>query len=367
MIQQINPNNFRGIKKLSLSNLKKLTLIVGENNSGKSSVIESLLLVSAIEYDLNLKKVMLEIAQSRGYKKMNEEFFKSTFIDFNLKRSSEICYGHKDVMDKKLAIHPLNIKNIWEIFDQLRGTKENNIEDFKLAVERRISKNRFGLIFHWEDYTKKTNKIYYIDEEYYLRSTEDKNKKEYEQVNERNSTFYHYPQIEASEMVGQISTLIRKKKMKEIIDFLQEIEPKLDDITILEGNTIFCDIGLENDMIPINMMGEGFKKIVEILSSLYLTKSKILLIDEIENGLYYKSQKMILKQLLKLSQNFGVQILMTSHSYETAEALYTTTKETKLFDNVEIIRIDRNDDRHQVVNYDYEKMSSVFEMNIEFR
>lgn len=42
MITSLQIENFRGIKKLNLSNLGQINVIAGKNNAGKSSVLEAL-------------------------------------------------------------------------------------------------------------------------------------------------------------------------------------------------------------------------------------------------------------------------------------------------------------------------------------
>ena len=50
-INTIKLQNYRGIQQLSLDLDKNLTVFFGENGSGKSTVIESMTLVSKFEID----------------------------------------------------------------------------------------------------------------------------------------------------------------------------------------------------------------------------------------------------------------------------------------------------------------------------
>lgn len=44
MIEMLKFENFRGFKKIELSELKPITLISGKNNTGKSSILEGIFL-----------------------------------------------------------------------------------------------------------------------------------------------------------------------------------------------------------------------------------------------------------------------------------------------------------------------------------
>ena len=56
MIESVAIRNFRCFKDLTLHDLKRITLIVGENNSGKTSLLEALfLLLGARNPDISLR------------------------------------------------------------------------------------------------------------------------------------------------------------------------------------------------------------------------------------------------------------------------------------------------------------------------
>lgn len=46
--QTINISHFRGIEHIKLTSLKQVNLIVGKNNSGKTSVLESFFLLAGM-------------------------------------------------------------------------------------------------------------------------------------------------------------------------------------------------------------------------------------------------------------------------------------------------------------------------------
>lgn len=47
VINSIEINNFRGIKQLTVSDFSKINLIVGDNNSGKTTFLEAIQLLFA--------------------------------------------------------------------------------------------------------------------------------------------------------------------------------------------------------------------------------------------------------------------------------------------------------------------------------
>ena len=62
MIQNIQFENFRGFRKMTLSDLRPVTLISGKNNVGKSSILEGIFLF----FDHISPDSFMKISQFRG-------------------------------------------------------------------------------------------------------------------------------------------------------------------------------------------------------------------------------------------------------------------------------------------------------------
>lgn len=117
-------------------------------------------------------------------------------------------------------------------------------------------------------------------------------------------------------MPKDISNIIIKKRMNTIVQILREIES----IRMGNNENIYFNIGAD-ELVPINIMGDGIIRTLSVLSSIYEMEHGILLIDKIENGLHYSSLKIFWKAILTAAQMFDVQIIATTHSYECIEAL----------------------------------------------
>lgn len=67
--------------------------------------------------------------------------------------------------------------------------------------------------------------------------------------------------------------------------------------------------------------------------------SKIILVDEIERGIYYKNYKKVLKKLLEICELYDAQMFITTHSYEMLIALDSLNQEMENKDNIMVYRI----------------------------
>ena len=69
-------------------------------------------------------------------------------------------------------------------------------------------------------------------------------------------------------------------------------------------------------------MGDGVLRVLEIITKMYFSQqNKTFFIDEIENGLHYKTQKTLIRALLQSSKDYEMQVFVTTHSYENDKTL----------------------------------------------
>lgn len=69
------------------------------------------------------------------------------------------------------------------------------------------------------------------------------------------------------------------------------------------------------------MLSGGITKYLWILTAIASNPGGVILIDEIESGLYYKSHRIILSSLLEFAKDKDVQLFVTTHSGEMLEAV----------------------------------------------
>ena len=116
-----------------------------------------------------------------------------------------------------------------------------------------------------------------------------------------------------------IAEVAVEKKADQLIQYLQLINPKIVDLAV-NGNVAYLDVGLER-MLPLNMFGGGMMRAAMMLAPCILGNERILLIDELENGLHHTAVLPLLRALLALSRDQHVQVFATTHSLGPLESL----------------------------------------------
>ena len=86
-IKSIEINGFRGIKKLKVSDLSKINLVVGDNNSGKTTFLEAIQLLFAESQLGSVKNVI----NQRTVLNLNDNSFYTSFIKmFNVEQDGKL-------------------------------------------------------------------------------------------------------------------------------------------------------------------------------------------------------------------------------------------------------------------------------------
>lgn len=166
-----------------------------------------------------------------------------------------------------------------------------------------------------------------------------------------------------------IGNIIVNKKTDDLIKYLQVINPRVEGVTV-SGDVAYLDIGLDQ-MMPLNMFGSGMIRAATILSTCILGNDRIVLIDELENGLHFRAVPPLIGALLKLSEESGVQVIATTHSLGVLDSLYKVLSQDRFAQNrstTNCYALQR--DNQGVVRsyrYEYDKFEHCISQRIEIR
>ena len=123
----------------------------------------------------------------------------------------------------------------------------------------------------------------------------------------------------------------------------------------------------KDEFVPLNFLGDGFKRIFYIVLKALSLKGKRILIDEIEIGIHYSKMKDFWVNLMKVCKELDVQLFATTHSQECIESYLEASKEINEKD-IRLIRLQENKDKSiKAICYKEEYIEYVVESNTEER
>jgi hypothetical protein len=149
---------------------------------------------------------------------------------------------------------------------------------------------------------------------------------------------------------------------------LKILEPRLLRLAVRVskgGSSLQGDIGIGH-MVPVNLMGEGTRRLLSIVLAIANSSGGICLIDGIENGFHYSVIKDVWKAIAQSTRKADVQLFATTHSYECIQAAHEAFVEDGTYDFA-LHRLDREDGDMEVVTYDKDTLGIGLELFHEVR
>ena len=153
-----------------------------------------------------------------------------------------------------------------------------------------------------------------------------------------------------------------------IVDCLKQVDPRIERLTTISAPPapmIHADVGLSRP-VPMGFLGDGVGRLLSMTLAFHQALDGTILIDEIENGLHYSVLVDVWKNLDRLSREFNVQVFATTHSYECIVAANSAFTELES-DELHLHRLYRRDDQVKAVTYDKQALDTNIEALWELR
>lgn len=127
----------------------------------------------------------------------------------------------------------------------------------------------------------------------------------------------------ATEAANRFSELSKRSEEGPIVEFFKQVFTFIEDLSVeLHGGTpmIFAKVDGMADRIPIGLVSGGLNKLASIITMFPNYPQGIALIDEIENGFYYKTLPKVWEALLHFGKLHDLQVFASTHSLECLKA-----------------------------------------------
>lgn len=118
--------------------------------------------------------------------------------------------------------------------------------------------------------------------------------------------------------------------------------------------------------VPLRSLGDGIVRLFAAGLALAGSRDGFLIIDEVENGIHYSLEKAFWSMVLKAAQEFNVQVLATTHSFDCVKGFALAAIANRDVRGA-LIRLDRKNGVTSAVEYNEEELEVVSEQNIEVR
>jgi AAA15 family ATPase/GTPase len=358
MIHCLEISNFRCYERLRLDNLGSVNVVVGANGCGKTTILEAIYLTlgSSPELAFRLRgwrgmgNVLAATSQS-GY----DSLWSDLFHNFDEHKVINIALRGTSQDSNSLEVsYDAKIKNIIRLNSQVkRGSDDEPMTDVVLPVTFK--------------YREHGQKVYTIRP----KLTRQGKLETGNVVRKTQASFYSSAFIASVgplEPAHQFSEFSKKKKAQPIIDEFKKLFPDLDNLSVEIQSGIemlFCDVPWVPSKLPVALISGGAQKMVSILLGIATQTKGVILIDELENGVYYKLLPKVWESLYSFAKRFGVQLFVSTHSKECLQAVLPIMAANE--DSFRLLRAERQGGRYRVRQFPGKEFASAIEEDVEIR
>ena len=164
--------------------------------------------------------------------------------------------------------------------------------------------------------------------------------------------------------------LVSVREKHEIVTALQLIDKNVEDFILVQNPNGEPSFRIrrkgQKGAIPIKALGDGMNRLAGLSMALVCSQKGILLIDEIENGLYWGVQPDVWKFIIKVAKELDVQVFATTHSNDCLRAFYTGIKDDADMEGI-AVRLEKRKAGFHTEIYDEVRLKMNVDERIEIR
>lgn len=346
---------FRGVKNLRLKGLQNVNLLLGDNDAGKTTVLEAIsMFENPGEIDSIIRNSRVRIYSSRMYVRDTYRPLESLLHLFpfgqehkHIKIAATIDDQYDYLEIRGELVHVLKTYTERELRRYLGfSAKSANVP----VTEREVVALQGTL------QTARQSDVIDIDEVYDYHIPIGVGKHGFSPIE------YMAPGDHLSGRSGLSVFKASKNQEREIVTLLQLIDPEIEGFKLqpndYTGGTNQVVEHRRYGDVPLYTYGDGVKKMFALASGVLFAKNGVLLIDEIETSLQASNLKKVFSWLLSACKLFNVQLFVTTHSLESVASLVSCAV-TDTESELACFRLEKDDDGVYAKRFSEEELDSM--------
>lgn len=330
-IKRIDIETFRGIRDLHLENLSSINILTGDNNCGKTSILEVLQSWSQPD-NFNTWGSLLRRGNMRLRRLSLYEGFYDLF-DINLEKK----FIHYQIQEDNCTDVLLKAT---ESIEEVSSARKDEILGIKRYSQTIREDENSGYQLYIEGLDDMPEPLSRLELEIQINNNVVNTKNIYEEQlsipyvidTEKNSYYHNVVYISPSRHTeGSVylnSVLNDPELYEEMLGILRDYDEGIISINYAMANELNPGSGRGvfkilsrscKKALPLNVYGDGMKKALLLMSAVMKAKNGVLLLDEFETAIHTSAMDRTFRWILRTCQKLNVQVFLTSHSREAID------------------------------------------------
>jgi len=338
MIQSLTAIGFRCFREIRVEPLTRVNLFVGENNAGKTSLLEAVELLAVGE-----AKGLARSAVRRGEEILIRPDVQEKFKDHRID-PSHLFFGHD-----------LRLRTFFEI--RGAGVAERWV---RCTVEEGSRSDTLIRTLHFESGPSDTTDFLTISPAGGVVAPSPHWPGTSPRVN-----FLAADAGELTHLNELWDALVLTPEEQEVVESLQIVEPRIERVAFRASAPVVKLKDLEV-VLPLGSLGGGMRHLLALVLNLLSARGGSLLVDEIDTGLHYSVMVDMWRLLIESAKRIDVQVFVTTHSLDCVRALARLRKQyPETAAEVTVHRVEK--DAAKTVVYDVDEIVIAADSHIEVR
>ena len=329
-IDSLIVDQFRGIINLNVDKLNHVNIIAGDNNSGKSSLLEAILLLrNPSDFNNILRVARMRDLNTRFNNASKYENFINLFPQ-NVKKPEIYvkCTCNKEIVlvnlkgeQKKIMLTPDDIYRNLPL-----ANRDRRLRQYPDNMETMVFTGNLIYMLNSKEYVTEVDYSVYSEP---LRR----------EISSNN--FIDMTYLSPSDHLrGNIfNRIIRDDVYKDIcLNILRQFDSEIIDILYINNEDTNRPVEYIKHKtlgnMPLSTYGDGIKKVLSLANGIARSTNGVLLIDELETAIHSKYYDDIFRFIVKACKQFQVQLFVTTHNIEAIDSLLATQDYNKSVDYI---------------------------------
>lgn len=331
--------NYKCLGNVEISDLKRVNIFTGKNNTGKSTILEALSLF-AVKGNFNWIRQLLEI---RG--EINNYRDETVSVENNINILSSF-FSNRKVGFNENDCFKISTDKDEVIFRFVRFLEEEVVENDKSGSEVLIAKRKIltgdinddSVSFGVEVKSNGNSQVFHLDRNLFRRRYISSDSINFHLINSKGDDV-----INSANLWDKI-TLSEKEEF--VIDALKIIEPNIDRLSFVGEDNFrnsrypIVKLNTTKNIYPLKAMGDGINRILNLTLALVNSDGGFLLIDECENGLHHSIQDKLWEIIFEIAEKLNIQIFATTHSSDSINSFAKVLEKNDRLDGA-LFRLER--------------------------
>ena len=371
LYSSVRISGYRGLDSFRLDGLGRINLLVGTNNSGKTSILECIELLRSAGNAHAVTTVLGRRGWGYGSDEERQDYLDVTHLFANRALSGTVVIEGDcpDTTSRSSRNHRVTVEVTDLRDDQLKFEQEDSLDD----------DGQLALKVDWSDaandFKARITSEGLLPWSWARRPGWLRRPSRFLDGRSQAVQFIGTNGMTAVDVVRLFDDVVLTEREAHVTEALRNIDRSIERIASIGAERrrlpreapsgVFLKLRDVEYRVPIGSLGDGMWRMLGLALALANAKGGILLVDEIDTGLHYSVMEDMWRMVSERAAALDAQVFATTHSRDCYESLAAVVHPGSISTTVTIQRIDAR--RERAVRFSNDDIVAAAERGIEVR